>query len=98
MHLHSLYYVIQYTILWVIFNEKIPGLFQIFKGEIFMNHQKHLVIKVFSKHFEGKISQMEIDLWNSWELPPKKPQYYNTSLLIYYPIIQNKHLNTYIMI
>ena len=41
-----------------------------------MKCQKHLVINVYSKHFEGKIfTNGKIDLWNSWKLFPRKTLY-----------------------
>lgn len=61
LHVHGVLvhmHVYAYRYFWVGIFLRI-GLFQLFKGT---NHQEHLVINVFIKHFEGKNFT---DLWNS---------------------------------
>ena len=84
MHLHNLYNVIQCTILQLFQGENsYKWLIPTFQVGNFMNHQYHLVIKVFSKHFEGKFHKWQLIHEIHENFPLKNPQYYNTSLLIY---------------
>ena len=58
------------------------ALFQLFKGENFINHLDHLVINVFSKHLKGKLFINDNKFVNFVKIYPQKNPLYSRNALI----------------